>query len=86
MGNYDHLPKGQAINLEYGAKIRSIRGLRGSVKHQCASAFSQDEKDLIDTICDDAEQRAKETWEHDTQSNAEASGGTSTEPRQYSGK
>lgn len=89
MGNYDHLPKSQAITLEYGSRIRAARALKGMTRCHL-DTFTQDEQDLVATICEDAEKRAKATYDEARRSQDTKQAATDsraqTEPRQYTGK
>jgi hypothetical protein len=83
---YEQHPRKQAICLEYGAKLRSIRGLKQNARHALFEAFSQDEISQIETICNNAESKAEKVYNEQRQHEAETSGRTSEEQRQYVGK
>lgn len=77
----------QVICRRYGTHLRVIRGVLANVKNnQPNGIFTQDDVDLITILCADAETRAEKAYREARQHEAETSGRTSEESRQYSGK
>lgn len=77
----------QQTCMDYGTSLRRIRGLKSNARAVVAGheLFSKDERDLIETICQDAEGRAERKYRED-RTETETRGGSSSEQRQYTGK
>ena len=84
---YGNLPRARAINLRYGSKLRYIKCLRANANSAVVEGtFTEEDLNTIDKICTNALVRAEKVYNEEKQREAEASGRTSEEYRQYTGK